>query len=116
MLILGGVLAIEHFAAHIYYRLAVIIAYVLNIVFWLSGWAWCASIAATFLATTCTSGVFTNYCYAPSGAGLKFGSAMAAAAALGAISWYVQSPQISSPFFFSPSEGLLVSVGSLWLT
>jgi hypothetical protein len=89
MIILGATIAVEKFAPHLYFRLAIIIAYLLNIVFWLSGWAWSASIAALYLTTTCSSYLGSSYCSAPSSFEVKFGASMAAAAGLGALAWCV---------------------------
>jgi hypothetical protein len=87
MIILGATIAVERFAPQIYFRLAVIIAYILSVIFWLSGWAWSASVAALFLATTCTSYLGSSYCSGPGSYDVKFGASMAAAAGLGAIAW-----------------------------
>jgi hypothetical protein len=87
MIILGATIAVERFAPQIYFRLAVIIAYILNVIFWLSGWAWSASVAALFLATSCSSYLGTSYCSSPDSYSVKFGASMAAAAGLGAIAW-----------------------------
>jgi hypothetical protein len=74
MIILGAIIAIERIAPGIYFRLGIILAYILVIIFWLVGWAWCASIAGVFLAYRVHAG---------------FGGSMAAAAGLGAVNWCV---------------------------
>lgn len=79
-------MAIQRWVPDFYHRLAVIISYAIAVVFLLSAWAWAASVAGDFLADTCY-GSFG--CFGPSDEFKQFGAAMAAGAALGAITWYV---------------------------
>lgn len=81
---------LERFAAHFYFRIAVLIGYGTNCLFWLSGWAWSASIAALFLGDTCVQGT----CFGPTTEEKRYGGSMAGAAAVGAVNWYVS-------YFFS---------------
>lgn len=73
-------LALERFAPNAFYRLLALIAYGLSIIFWLSGWTWCASWAAGYLSLTSPTLNSDNY-YA------RVGGALAACAGLGAITW-----------------------------
>ncbi|KAK8042487.1 hypothetical protein PG994_012970 [Apiospora phragmitis] len=68
------------FVAHqFYYRIAMMVAYILTCIFWLSGWAWSASWASFLLAYS-----YDDFYYP----GIHtFGSVMAACAALGAVTW-----------------------------
>ncbi|GKT45756.1 uncharacterized protein ColSpa_05937 [Colletotrichum spaethianum] len=86
ILVLGGAMAAERFAAHLYFRIAVLIGYATNCLFWLSGWAWTASIAALFLGNTCIQ----STCFAPTTEEKRYGGSMAGAAAVGAVNWYVE--------------------------
>ncbi|TEA19478.1 hypothetical protein C8034_v009668 [Colletotrichum sidae] len=87
LVVLGGASAMERFAPHLYFRLALLIAYGTNVLFWLSGWAWSASIAALFLGDTCISGI----CFGPTTEEKKYGGSMAAAAAVGALNWIMMT-------------------------
>ncbi|KAL0933337.1 uncharacterized protein CTRU02_212300 [Colletotrichum truncatum] len=83
LLILGGAMILERFAPQIYFRIALLIAYGTNVLFWLSGWAWSASIAALFLGNTCIG----TTCFGPTTEEKRYGGSMAAAAAIGAVNW-----------------------------
>ena len=89
-------LAFEFAMPNLYFRIGFIGALALNIIFWLSAWAWGASIASLYLGW----GGFD------SSAGNKWGSSLAAASALGAFTWYVTSLTryiaVSQFFFFLP--------------
>jgi hypothetical protein len=74
MIVMGGVLIIEYYAPSFYYRLLILVLYLLNFIFWLSGWAWCAAITAYWASL-----IYTVDGYVAS---------LAAAAALGAVNWY----------------------------
>jgi hypothetical protein len=76
-IVYGGGVAIEHFAPHLFYRIAFLIGYIFSVIFWLSGWAWAASSAAFWLAFT----------FGYSNPGTQEGSALAACAGLGAVVW-----------------------------
>ena len=76
---MGGSLAIELAAPQLYYRIFILIAYVLNIIFWLSAWSWSASSAAFWLAYDS----YYTHLYAGEG------GALAGCAALGAFIWFV---------------------------
>jgi len=79
-IIYGAFTFIEMKAPHLYYRLLAIIAYTISIIFWLSAWAWSASIGAWYL---------TDYGYGYSGINpwRNEGAALAACAGLGALLW-----------------------------
>ncbi|ORY65183.1 uncharacterized protein BCR38DRAFT_340942 [Pseudomassariella vexata] len=77
-IIYGIAIALELKAQNYFFRIVVLIAYVLSVIFWLSGWAWSASWAATILSYTA---------YEVDGVYKTFGSVMAACAGLGAILW-----------------------------
>ncbi|KAF4846503.1 hypothetical protein CGCSCA4_v006085 [Colletotrichum siamense] len=83
LLILGGAMALERFAPQFYFRLALLIAYGVNVLFWLSGWAWSASIASLFLGNTCIG----STCFGPTTEETRYGASMAAAAGVGAVNW-----------------------------
>lgn len=67
-------------APRYYYRIAALIGYILGIIFWLSAWAWAASVAAFWLSYVCSYG----YCDGPF---KGEGGSMAACAGLGAVVW-----------------------------
>jgi len=92
-IVMGGAVAIEIWAPHMFYRLIALIAYVLSIIFWLSAWAWAASSAAVWLGSYCYLGV----CSSPGGAAKNEGGALAGCAALGAVIWILS---IVNLFFF----------------
>ncbi|KAK8080382.1 hypothetical protein PG997_008200 [Apiospora hydei] len=78
-IVYGAAIFLELKAHHFYYRIAMLVAYILTCIFWLSAWAWAASWASFVLA------YYANDFYYP---GLHtFGSVMAACAALGAVTW-----------------------------
>ncbi|OAA56950.1 hypothetical protein SPI_07331 [Niveomyces insectorum RCEF 264] len=82
--IVFGVLAfLEYRMPHLYYRLVALVLYALSLVFWLSAWAWAASIAAFWLGTVCEFGV----CVGADSYAKKEGGALAACAGLGAVAW-----------------------------
>jgi membrane protein implicated in regulation of membrane protease activity len=85
LIIFGGLLAVERFAPHMYYRLVAVIAYALSIVFWLSGWAWCASWAAAYLSVADYYGFGNTLGY--DNWAKKEGGALAGCAGLGAVAW-----------------------------
>ncbi|KAK7958474.1 hypothetical protein PG988_013322 [Apiospora saccharicola] len=74
----GAAIFLELKANQFYYRIAMLLAYILTCIFWLSSWGWSASWAAFLLAS------YDGFYYT----GLHtFGSVMAACAALGAVTW-----------------------------
>ncbi|KAK0715915.1 hypothetical protein B0H67DRAFT_254515 [Lasiosphaeris hirsuta] len=75
-IVYGGATALEMFAPHLFYRLAILIGYCFSVIFWLSGWAWAASTAGFWLAI--------SFGY---GAAQQEGAALGACAGLGAIVW-----------------------------
>ena len=70
------------FSLHkLYVRIMFIVLLVLADIFWLSAWAWAASVASSFFSLVGNDhleGAFAGY-----------GASMAAGAALGALNWYV---------------------------
>ncbi|KAI8623869.1 hypothetical protein F5Y19DRAFT_344773 [Xylariaceae sp. FL1651] len=81
-LIHGGALAVEHLAPRFYYRIGVLVGYILSVIFWLTGWSWAASWAAYILS-------FDNYDSYDNIRGYwkAFGQTTAACAGLGALVW-----------------------------
>lgn len=79
MIIYGLVLFIELRAQQWFFRIGAFVAYLLGIIFWLSGWAWAASWAGIYNVSYYGYG-FT-YNYGP------FGPVLAAIAGLGALVW-----------------------------
>lgn len=82
-LILGGMLAAEFFAPHMYLRLLFVGALILDAIFWLSAWAWAASWASNYYSI-----------YNAAGFGLyaelqAWGASMLAGSVLGAFTWVV---------------------------
>lgn len=71
-IVYGGAAAIEIWAAHLFFRIAALVAYILTIIFWLSAWAWSASVASDLLG-----GYYSS----------DYGTALAACAGLGALVW-----------------------------
>jgi len=82
-IIYGAFTFIEMKAPHLYYRLLAIIAYAISIVFWLSAWAWSASVGAFWLSFDYGYGLGYSG-YAPL---RNEGAALAACAGLGALLW-----------------------------
>ena len=71
------------FSLHkLYIRIVFIVLLVLADIFWLSAWAWAASVASSFF------GFFGDD--HPEGVFAGYGASMAAGAALGALNWYVR--------------------------
>lgn len=79
-IVFGGALAVEIWAAHLFFRLVALIAYSVSIIFWLSAWAYAASEASAWLSISDFDGYVDNYWK-------RVGSALAACAAFGAIVW-----------------------------
>jgi hypothetical protein len=75
----GGGTAVELWAPHMFYRIVALIGYIFSIIFWLSAWAWSASVASIWLAGSS---------YYSTGE-KPLGGALAGCAGLGAIAWYV---------------------------
>jgi hypothetical protein len=78
-LILGFMLASEFFAPQLYIRIAFIGALILCAIFWLSAWAWAASVASSFYSWY--DGWYGDHTFS------AYGGSMAAAAAIGAVTW-----------------------------
>ncbi|KAH6895231.1 hypothetical protein B0T10DRAFT_210941 [Thelonectria olida] len=78
-LILGFMLASEFFAPQLYIRIAFIGALILCAIFWLSAWAWAASVASSFYSWY--DGWYSDNTFS------AYGGSMAAAAAIGAVTW-----------------------------
>lgn len=77
----------ERFAPHLYLRIVVFAGLVLLSIFWLSGWAWAASVASDFYGYL---GLWHGYGYVNGYGDLGgYGGSMAACAALGGVIWYV---------------------------
>ncbi|KAK4100220.1 hypothetical protein N658DRAFT_507961 [Parathielavia hyrcaniae] len=79
MITYGGAAAIEIWSPALFYRIAALVLYILSIIFWLSAWAFSASIASVFLGSYYGSrlgGVYQSY-----------GGALAGCAGLGAVVW-----------------------------
>jgi len=74
MLIFGAAVAVEFMAPHFFYRILALIAYLISVLFWLSGWAWSASWAGAWC------GLDRDGCG-------TYGGVLAAIAALGAVVW-----------------------------
>ncbi|KAJ0386472.1 hypothetical protein COL922a_004237 [Colletotrichum nupharicola] len=119
LLILGGAMALERFAPQFYFRLALLIPYGVNVLFWLSGWAWSASIASLFLGNTCIG----STCFGPTTEETRYGASMAAAAGVGAINWvmmivvlfYFVKGCLADPDCYGISTGHGAEMGSLSL-
>ncbi|KAF0329936.1 hypothetical protein K4K61_008345 [Colletotrichum sp. SAR11_59] len=119
LLILGGAMALERFAPQFYFRLALLIAYGVNVLFWLSGWAWSASIASLFLGNTCIG----STCFGPTTEETRYGASMAAAAGVGAVNWvmmivvlfYFVKGCLTDPDCYGISTGHGAEMGSLSL-
>ncbi|RYP09275.1 hypothetical protein DL765_008500 [Monosporascus sp. GIB2] len=77
-IVYGGSTVVEIWYAQSYYRVVVLAAYVLAVIFWLSAWAWAASWGSFILA-------YANY-YGPY---QRYGAVVAACAGLGAIVWVI---------------------------
>ncbi|KAF5498005.1 hypothetical protein CGCS363_v008434 [Colletotrichum siamense] len=119
LIILGGAMALERFAPQFYFRLALLIAYGVNVLFWLSGWAWSASIASLFLGNTCIG----STCFGPTTEETRYGASMAAAAGVGAVNWvmmivvlfYFVRGCLADPDCYGISTGHGAEMGSLSL-
>ncbi|KAF6812260.1 hypothetical protein CSOJ01_05249 [Colletotrichum sojae] len=117
LVVLGGAMTLERFAPHLYFRLALLIAYGTNVLFWLSGWAWSASIAALFLGDACIG----STCFGPTAEEKKYGGSMAAAAAVGAVNWvmmiivlvYFVKGCLADPDCYGVSTGHSSEMGSI---
>ncbi|KAL7629129.1 hypothetical protein AAE478_000648 [Parahypoxylon ruwenzoriense] len=73
---------IELIAPRFYYRLAVLVAYTLSAIFWLTGWTWGASWASYMNSFSGDNDNRDN-----GGLWNTFGSVMGACAGLGALTW-----------------------------
>jgi hypothetical protein len=82
-IIYGVLMFLEFKMPRYYYRIAALVAFVFSIIFWLSAWAWSASLASFWLSTVCYGGV----CVETDDYAKKEGGALAACAGLGAVVW-----------------------------
>ncbi|CAK7222502.1 hypothetical protein SBRCBS47491_004886 [Sporothrix bragantina] len=89
----GGLFFLEFKMPQYYYRIAALVAYAFSLIFWLSAWAWSASLASFWLSTVCYYGV----CSSVDSYAKKEGGALAACAGLGAVVWVMS---IANLFFF----------------
>jgi hypothetical protein len=83
-------------AQHYFFRIILLIAYIISIIFWLSAWAWSASVASVWLAY---SGDFSSSnCHYDNNFNLvcdntgdnpwkRYGASLAACAGIGALIW-----------------------------
>jgi hypothetical protein len=86
-IIFGISLIVELRAPQFFFRVIFLFAYIVSIIFWLSAWAWSASVAATWLSWEsdfCGDGEDCEGIDAPFA---KEGGALAGAAGIGAIVW-----------------------------
>lgn len=74
-IVYGGGAALEIWAPQFYFRIGMLVGQVLAIIFWLTAWAWSASVASVWLGAWYTS--------------KAFGGSLAGCAGLGAVAWYV---------------------------
>ncbi|KAK4125881.1 hypothetical protein N657DRAFT_281442 [Parathielavia appendiculata] len=74
----GGAAAFEIWAPRLFYRIVALVLQILSIIFWLSAWAYSASVAAH---------VFRVYSGGKLGAAQSYGGALGGCAGLGAIVW-----------------------------
>lgn len=90
-LIYGILTFVELRAQHMYYRIIAIIAYTISIIFWLSAWAWSASVAGLWLSAGNDFGYYDDvdesYYDSYVKAWKNEGAALAACAGLGAVIW-----------------------------
>jgi hypothetical protein len=110
--ILGTMIAFEFFLQKLYYRIVFFVLLILDVIFWLAAWAWSAQLAAFWFgdfSSVSSSlwrkrdvvddilsdydfgdlGDLTNGSpYSPDYSTNKWGVSLAAAAALGALTWY----------------------------
>ena len=71
---------------HLFYRIIAVILYAFSIIFWLSAWAWSASVASLWLSVYSSYGYY-GYNDSYYSAGKAEGAALAACAGLGALVW-----------------------------
>jgi hypothetical protein len=79
-LIYGIMMFLEFKANHLFYRIVAVVLYSISIIFWLSAWAYSASLAGFWLSYTCYGGFCDN-------TWTSEGAALAVCAALGAVVW-----------------------------
>lgn len=82
-IIYGALFFLEFKMPQYYYRIAALVAFAFSLIFWLSAWAWSASLASFWLSTVCYGGV----CVGADNYAKKEGGALAACAGLGAVVW-----------------------------
>lgn len=82
-IIYGVLFFLEYKMPQLYYRIAAVVAFAFSLIFWLSAWAWSASLASFWLSTVCYYGV----CDSVDSYAKKEGGALAACAGLGAVVW-----------------------------
>jgi hypothetical protein len=92
-IVYGGGIALTHYSPDNFFRIGFLIGYIFSIIFWLSGWAWSASLAGVWLSAY-DSYTRAGYRVSNSDPGKQLGAALAVCAALGAVVWYVFSHHI----------------------
>ncbi|KAK0643315.1 hypothetical protein B0T16DRAFT_459480 [Cercophora newfieldiana] len=82
-IVYGGGIALEKFSPNNFFRIGFLIGYIFSIIFWLSGWAWAASLAGVWLSYYDGFGISTS----ASDPVKQLGASLAVTAALGAVVW-----------------------------
>jgi len=85
-IVYGGGIALTHFSPSNFFRIGFLIGYIFSIIFWLSGWAWSASLAGVWLSYY-DSYTRAGYRVSNSDPGKQLGAALAVCAGLGAVVW-----------------------------
>src|SRR5262249_5262741 len=92
MLIFGSMIFTEMRAPYLHYRIVYVIVLCLLAIFWLSAWAWAASVASAYFA------YYHGDYYYDDDVDHEFtayGASMAAGAAIGAVNWYAPTRKSS---------------------
>lgn len=76
LIVFGATIFAERFSQQLFFRIGFLASYILNIIFWLSAWAWSASVAGTWLSYTFAGDYYRGQA-----------GALAACAGLGALVW-----------------------------
>lgn len=79
-ILLGFMLGAEYWAPQFYWRIAFIVALVLGVIFWISAWAWGASVSSHMLT-------YYDGWFGPRTGLDGLGASLAASSALGAVVW-----------------------------
>ncbi|KAI1476964.1 hypothetical protein F4774DRAFT_390987 [Daldinia eschscholtzii] len=88
-IVYGVPLAIECKAPQFYYRIAVLAAFSLSSIFWLTGWAWCVYWASYGISLSSGNGESNGR-----EEWATFGSIMGACAGLGALAWILSIAEL----------------------